>query len=137
MAGGIEAELLDLLAVFMLAAGVGVAVERVGGVPYTVALLLAGLAASVLGVEFGIQLSHDVILLVLLPPLLFEGAATTDLERFRTNLPAILALAVLGLLLSVAALGYAGRYAFGFPLLVSLLFAAMVLPTDPVSVLAL
>ncbi|MFB6354784.1 MAG: cation:proton antiporter, partial [Halobacteriales archaeon] len=134
---GLEAELLNLLAVFILAAGVGVAVAKVGRFPYTVALLLAGLAASVLGVELGIELSHDVILLVLLPPLLFEGAATTDLERFRANLPLMLGLAVPGLLLSVLVLGVAGQHAFDVPLLVALLFAAMILPTDPVSVLAL
>ncbi|MFB6103232.1 MAG: Na+/H+ antiporter [Haloplanus sp.] len=137
MAAGIEAELLDLLAVFILAAGVGVGVAKVGDFPYTIALLLAGLSASVLGVEFGIALSHDIILFVLLPPLLFEGAATTDLEQFRTNLSPILVLAVPGLILAILVLGYVGQYAFDVPLLVALLFAAMVLPTDPVSVLAL
>jgi CPA1 family monovalent cation:H+ antiporter len=137
MVGGIEAQLLNLLAVFLIAGAVGVGVAKVGRVPYTIALLLAGLAASVLGVELGIELSHDVILLVLLPPLLFEGAATTDLERFRRNLAPILALAVPGLLVSIVVLGYVGQVAFGFPLLVALLFAAMILPTDPVSVLAL
>jgi CPA1 family monovalent cation:H+ antiporter len=137
MVGGLEAELLDLLAVFMIAATVGVGVAKVGRVPYTIALLLAGLAASVLGVELGIELTHDVTLLVLLPPLLFEGAATTDLERFRRNLAPILALAVPGLLVSIVVLGYVGQVAFGFPLLIALLFAAMILPTDPVSVLAL
>jgi CPA1 family monovalent cation:H+ antiporter len=137
MVGGLEAELLDLLAVFMIAASVGVGVAKVGRVPYTIALLLAGLAASVLGVELGIELSPEVILLVLLPPLLFEGAATTDLERFRRNLAPILALAVPGLLFSIVVLGYVGQVAFGFPLLIALLFAAMILPTDPVSVLAL
>ena len=137
MVGGLEAELLDLLAVFMIAATVGVGVAKIGRVPYTIALLLAGLAASVLGVELGIELTHDLTLLVLLPPLLFEGAATTDLERFRRNLAPILALAVPGLLVSIVVLGYVGQVAFGFPLLVALLFAAMILPTDPVSVLAL
>ena len=137
MAAGLEAELLNLLAVFMIAGGVGVLVAKIGRMPYTIALLLAGLAASVLGVELGIELTHDVILLVLLPPLLFEGAATTDFERFRRNLAPILALAVPGLLVSIVVLGYVGQVAFGFPLLVALLFAAMILPTDPVSVLAL
>ncbi|MFC4405102.1 Na+/H+ antiporter [Haloarchaeobius iranensis] len=137
MATGIETELLNLLSVFILAAGVGIVVAKVGNFPYTIALLLAGLAASVLGVQFGIELSHDIILLVLLPPLLFEGAATTDLEQFRRNLPSILALAVPGLVISVLILGVVGQAAFGFPLLIALLFASMILPTDPVSVLAL
>jgi CPA1 family monovalent cation:H+ antiporter len=133
---------IDLLVVFMLAAGVGVFVAKVGRFPYTIALLLAGFGISAIQALFGIQLfdiqlSHDLILLVLLPPLLFEGAATTDLESFRNNLVPILTLAVPGLILSVLALGVVGQFAFGFPLLVSLLFAAMILPTDPVSVLAL
>ncbi|PSP85060.1 sodium:proton antiporter [Halobacteriales archaeon QS_1_68_17] len=136
--GGIDVALLvDLLAVFIIAAVVGILVAKVGRFPYTVALLLAGVAASVLGVTVDIELSHDLILLVLLPPLLFEGAATTDLERFRRNLAPILTLAVPGLLISIAVLGTLGTVAFGFAPLVALLFAAMILPTDPVSVLAL
>ncbi|MEF8777125.1 MAG: cation:proton antiporter [Haloarculaceae archaeon] len=137
--GGIDITLLvNLLSVFIIAAGVGVFVAKWGHFPYTIALLLAGLTASVLGITMEhIVLSHDLILLVLLPPLLFEGAATTDLTHLRRNLGPILAMAVVGLVLSVTVLGVAGTYAFGFPLVVSLLFAAMILPTDPVSVLAL
>ena len=135
---GIDVALLaDILSVFIIAAAVGVVVAKVGDFPYTIALLLAGVGASVAGVTIEISLSHDLILLVLLPPLLFEGAATTDLERLRRNIVPVLGLAVPGLLVSVLALGVAGQYAFGFDLLVALLFAAMVLPTDPVSVLAL
>ena len=135
---GIDVALLaDILSVFIIAAAVGIVVAKVGDFPYTIALLLAGVGASVAGVTIEISLSHDLILLVLLPPLLFDGAATTDLERLRRNIVPVLGLAVPGLLVSVLALGVAGQYAFGFDLLVALLFAAMVLPTDPVSVLAL
>jgi len=137
MATGLESQLVDLIAVFIIAAGVGTFVAKVGEFPYTIALLIAGLGASVVGIHPGIAISHDVILFVLLPPLLFEGAANTEFERFRRNLPLVLALAVGGLLLSVTFLGFVGQQAFGFPLLVALLFAAMILPTDPVSVLAL
>ena len=142
LAQTVAATEIDLLVVFAIAAGVGIFVAKVGRFPYTIALLLAGFGLSViqasLGIQlFDVQLSHDLILLVLLPPLLFEGAATTDLESFRENLVPILALAVPGLLVSVVVLGAVGQFAFGFPLLISLLFAAMILPTDPVSVLAL
>ncbi|GAA0228945.1 Na+/H+ antiporter [Haladaptatus pallidirubidus] len=134
---GIESGLIDLLAVFIIAGGVGVFVAKVGRFPYTIALLLAGLGVSILGLDIDIVLSHDLILLVLLPPLLFEGAATTDLGRFRENIVPVLALAVPGLVLSVVVLGWVGSYAFGYSLLLSLLLASMILPTDPVSVLAL
>nr|WP_267622168.1 Na+/H+ antiporter [Halobium salinum] len=140
-------QLIVLLAVFLIAAAVGTLVAKVGKFPYTVALLLAGLGMSaVLSVYnipiveqlFGqVSLSHDIILYLLLPPLLFEGAATTDLERFRRNLVPILTLAVPGLVVAVLLLGVVGTRAFGFDLLIALLFASMILPTDPVSVLAL
>jgi len=136
---GIPVALLaDLLAVFIIAAAVGIFVAKIGDFPYTIALLIAGFAASVVGITIEIELSHDLILLVLLPPLLFEGAATTDLERLRRDRLPILLLAVVGLLVSVTLLGLAGASLFpGFDLLLALLFASMILPTDPVSVLAL
>jgi CPA1 family monovalent cation:H+ antiporter len=137
VAESLAAELVDVLAVFIIAGAVGAFVAKVARVPYTIALLLAGIVASVAGFEVGIQLTHDVILLLLLPPLLFEGAATTDLEAFRRDLPAVLVLATVGLLVSVLAVGYAVHAALGFPLLLGLLFAVMAMPTDPVSVLAL
>jgi CPA1 family monovalent cation:H+ antiporter len=134
---GITAGLINLLAVFIIAASVGIFVAKVGRFPYTIALLLAGLAVSVLGLNIDITLTHDLILLVLLPPLLFEGAATTDLDSFRENFVPVLVLAVPGLIVSILILGVLGHYAFGYPLLLATLFAAMILPTDPVSVLAL
>ena len=137
--GGIPIDLLvDVLTVFIIAAAVGLVVAKIGDFPYTIALLIAGIAASIFGVEIDITLSHDLILLVLLPPLLFEGAATTDLSRLRRNLVPILSLAIVGLVVAVAILGVVGSYVFpGFSLLLALLFASMILPTDPVSVLAL
>jgi CPA1 family monovalent cation:H+ antiporter len=134
---GIEAELIDIVAVFIIAGAVGVFVAKYADVPYTIALLVAGFVASVAGVDVGIQLTHDIILLVLLPPLLFEGAATTDLDAFRRDFPVIATLAIAGLLLSILLVGAAAQYVLGLPLLVAFLFATMVLPTDPVSVLAL
>jgi CPA1 family monovalent cation:H+ antiporter len=145
----IEETLIQLLPVFIIAAAVGIFVAKVGRFPYTIALLLAGFGLSVLATTTGqfdrlidIRLSDELIFLVLLPPLLFEGAATTDLERLRRNIVPVIVLAVVGLAIAVVLLGVAGMYVFGayapgFTLLLALLFASMALPTDPVSVLAL
>ncbi|MFB6130730.1 MAG: cation:proton antiporter [Salinigranum sp.] len=137
MVGGLEAELINVLAVFIIAAAVGVFVAKYADVPYTIALLVAGFGASIAGVHIGIQLTHDIILLVLLPPLLFEGAATTDLDEFQRNFPIVALLAIVGLLVSIVAVGAAVHLWLGFPVLLALLLATMLLPTDPVSVLAL
>jgi CPA1 family monovalent cation:H+ antiporter len=138
---GLEMELIHILAVFIIAGGVGVFVAKFANIPYTIALLVAGFIAGfvspLVDIVVGIELTHDIILLVLLPPLLFEGAATTDLDEFRANTPVIVTLAIAGLLVSVLVVGLVTNATLGIPLLVSLLFASMVLPTDPVSVLAL
>ncbi|MDY7081608.1 MAG: cation:proton antiporter, partial [Halobacteria archaeon] len=128
---------IGVLTVFIIGGIVGVFVAKFGKFPYTIALLLAGIGVSVLGISFDLKLSHDIIFLLLLPPLLFEGASTMDLVRLRGNLEPVLTMAVVGLVLSIIVLGVAGTYVFGFPVLVAFLFAAMILPTDPVSVLAL
>jgi len=152
--GGLEARLIDLLAVFIIAGAVGVFVAKIGHFPYTIALLVAGFAVSLASsatsgasqILGDIVLTHDVILLVLLPPLLFEGAATTDIDEFQDNLPVILVVAIVGLVASIVFVGFVTHQVFiglglvsgdTFSLLVAMLFATVVLPTDPVSVLAM
>lgn len=137
MASGIEIELIHLVMVFIVAGGVGAFVAKFGDFPYTVALLITGMIVGILGIDFGIELSHDIIILVLLPPLLFEGAATTDFEKFKQNGLVIGVLAVVGLIISILFLGFVWSYLFDYPVLIAILFATIILPTDPVSVLAL
>ncbi|MDS0258943.1 cation:proton antiporter [Haloarcula sp. S1CR25-12] len=138
---GVEAALVDLVLVFALAGTIAAFAATSGHVPYTIALVLVGLAASLLG--FGLrseltpELLSDLILFVLVPALLFQGASRVDADRFVENVGLILGFAVVGLPISVALLGLASHLVLGFPLLGGLLFAAIVLPTDPVAVLPL
>jgi CPA1 family monovalent cation:H+ antiporter len=55
-AESVAATELDLLTVFIIAAVVGIVVAKLGRFPYTIALLLAGLAVSVLGITIDIVL---------------------------------------------------------------------------------
>ncbi|MFB6355217.1 MAG: cation:proton antiporter [bacterium] len=132
----VEQELLDLLVLFMIAGGVSLFTKKILQWPYTIALLIAGFFASLMGLQIGFTLTHDIILFLLLPVLLFEGSATIDLEHIENNITPILLMAIIGLIVSIVLLGLVGPYLFGFPLLISLLFATIVLPTDPISVLA-
>ncbi|MFC4439974.1 MULTISPECIES: cation:proton antiporter [Natrialbaceae] len=132
----LETVLVELVVVLLIAGTVGVALARTANIPYTIALLLVGFGASVFGIDHTIGLTEEIILLVVLPALLFQGGSNVDLRRLRENLLPVILLAGPGLLVSILLLGIAGRYAFGYPLLVSLLFAAMIMPTDAVSVVA-
>lgn len=129
---GSEIQFLELL---LIASLVAVAVKYVR-LPYTIALVLSGLGISFLGFE-GIGLSEEIILFIFLPPLIFEGAIHIDLDTLKENLLSIITLAFIGLLISIFIVGYLINTFIHIPLIIALLFGAMVMPTDPVSVLAM
>ncbi|WP_042662147.1 sodium:proton antiporter [Haloferax sp. ATB1] len=134
---GVEEQLLTLLYLFGVAAVAGLLTVRYTRLQYTTGLLLAGLLISVLGSPVEVALTSDLILLALLPALIFNDAIEIDVEAFRENLVPILVLAVVGLLFSIALIAAIGQFAFGFSLAVAILFGAIIMPTDPVSVLAI
>lgn len=129
--------LLWILSILALALAVRVAVDVWLDVPYSVLLVLAGVAISILPLNVGIRLSDDVLMAVVLPVVLFDGATELDHTMLRENAVVPLTLIVLGVPLTVGLLGLASTIAFGLPLLISLLFAAIVAPTDPVAVMSL
>lgn len=129
--------LASALGVLALALGVRLLVKDNDRVAFASALVVVGLLVSVVGFSFPIELTSDIIFLLLLPAILFEGTTTLDVRELRHNAGLIAVLTLVGLPLSVTLLGLAGTVAFGFELPVALLFAAVILPTDPAAVLSL
>ncbi len=133
-----EASLLSteitVIAILIVVSLVAVAVRRVR-VPYTVALVLVGLALSAWGFLY-VEMTPELVLALFLPPLLFEAAFHIQVGDLRVDAGPILTLAVVGVLLSTALLGYLLFVASILPLPVALLFAALISATDPVSVIA-
>jgi CPA1 family monovalent cation:H+ antiporter len=133
----LASELATILGVFALAFVVRLLVSDLTDVSYSVVLVLVGFGISTLGIQLPIALSHEAIMTLLLPILLFRGTVELDHQALRENLLVPVALVVIGLPVSVVLLGAAGLTAFDFPPVVALLFAAMILPTDPAAVLSL
>lgn len=114
-------------------------------IPYTVALVLGGLALG--SVHFpAVQdflshrpewLSPDVSLVIFLPALLFEGSLKFQIRHLRQNLVPIFLLATVGVLVSTLVTGFAVHWFLSVPLLIALLFGTIVAATDPISVLAI
>jgi len=136
---------VQVLLLLMVAAFVGM-VARHLRLPYTLALVCAGLLLGFLDLQVlsDVELDADLLLLLLLPALLFEAAFHIDLAEFRRNLAPIFTLAVPGVLIASAAcagLLYAGLGASGlvagFGWREAWLFSVVIAATDPVSVLAL
>ncbi len=117
-------------------------------IPYTVLLVIAGsLLVPLSEIEFfsfitSFQLTPELLFFVFLPVLIFESAYNIKVRSIRENKIAISLLAIVGLLVSTLFIGYIGYWGFQLlglqiPLLVTLLFGAIISATDPVAVLAL
>ncbi|MEB3211833.1 MAG: sodium:proton antiporter [Leptolyngbyaceae bacterium] len=105
-------------------------------IPYTLLLVIVGLALAVVDIRL-VTLSPDIILLIFLPPLLFEAGWNLEWQKLKDNLIPICLYAVLGVVISVAGIGLGLQYLAGLGLGTALLIGASLSATDPVSVIAL
>ncbi len=128
----IETLILELLLIVSI---VAVVVRRFR-IPYTVGLVLAGLALS-LRPPIDLELTPELILAILLPPLLFEAAFHLNLDKLRRNVGTILLLAIPGVILTMLITGGIVSFGAGLPLSAALVFGALIAATDPVSVVAI
>lgn len=88
--------------------------------------------AFVNGIDFYEALMHGMLGFIL-----FAGALHVNFSDLREQKWMVLLTATLGLLLSTAVIGGALHYWAGLPLLVALVFGALISPTDPVAVLGM
>lgn len=140
---------VSFVVILIIACGMALLAKRLK-LPYTVLLVLAGLAVSLLLDEVPelrthlekIKLEPDLLLQLFLPILLFEAAFHVNLTQFLQNRRAILCLAVpgviVGMLLTTAIFVPIAQL-IGSDMIwqVGLLTAAMLAATDPISVVAL
>lgn len=77
----------------------------------------------------------DALLEGMLGLLLFAGALHVSIEELRKNATTILLVASLGVVISASFIGWTFAMLAGMPLIVGLVFGAIVSPTDPVAVL--
>jgi CPA1 family monovalent cation:H+ antiporter len=109
-------------------------------VPYTVALVLAGLAITVSGAApAGVYITQELVLLLFLPPLLFQAGLHLDLEHLRRAWRPVFILAFPGVIATSFGVALAigsflpdGTGGFAAALLMGVVMA----PTDPISVVA-
>ncbi|GAA4222632.1 CPA1 family monovalent cation:H+ antiporter [Sagittula marina] len=84
----------------------------------------------VTGIDFS-----DTLLEGMLGFLLFAGALHVKLSDLKAVWPTVLLMATIGVALSTAVIGIGFHWLTGAPLLVALIFGAVVSPTDPVAVM--
>ena len=124
-----------VIGLLLIASLVGIATSRLR-LPYTVGLVLIGLALALRGQE-PIDIPPQIFLGLLVPPLIFEAAFHLRAKDLLKDLVSILALAIPGVLITTFLVGGVVAWGTGFPLSIALVFGALVAATDPVAVVAL
>ncbi len=127
-----ETLVIELLLIVSI---VAIAVRRMR-IPYTVALVIVGLLITFQS-AFKFELTPELILGLLVPPLVFEAAFHINFHELRRNLTAILLLAVPGVILTTFIIGGMLVFSIKLSLPIALLFGALIAATDPVAVVAL
>ncbi len=69
--------------------------------------------------------------------LLFAGALHVNIQSLRQSALVIALMATLGVFLSTAIIGFGVSWALGMPIMIALVFGALISPTDPVAVLGI
>ena len=124
-----------LVLLLLVASLIGIIAVRFN-LPYTVALVIAGIGLGMVGTSKPIPLTPDLVLLVFLPGLLFEAALHLHLDLLRHSWRAVLALAGPGVLITLATVAVITHFWLGLSWPSAFLLGAMVSPTDPIAVLS-
>lgn len=155
----INSTVVEFLRLIVIAVCVGVLTKFIR-LPYTIALVLTGLAIALGGFAGdGAFITHDLVMLIFLPPLLFQAGLHLNLNELRTVSLPVLILALPGVvikmfiialtirLLMPEALGEACELltrALGGEAernralwIAALLFGVVLAPTDPISVVSI
>jgi monovalent cation:H+ antiporter, CPA1 family len=137
---------IEFLVWLLIAAAIIAMLAKRLRTPYTVSLVLGGLLLGVIQLPIlsPLQpgnrpnwLTPDVILILFLPALVFEGSVKLDVRELLRNSAPLLLLANAGVLLAALVTGYLVHWLIGLPVLIALLFGCIISATDPISVLAI
>jgi CPA1 family monovalent cation:H+ antiporter len=127
---------LSVVVLLVAAAGVALLVQRIR-VPFTVALVVLGLILAFFPNFIDLEVSSELILGLLVPPLLFEAVLHIPWQRLKADLLPVLMIAIGGTLISTFLIGYVVMEWVGLPWLAAMAFGALISATDPVAVIAL
>jgi CPA1 family monovalent cation:H+ antiporter len=129
----VEFPTLGLLGLAILVA----LVARRFRMPYTVGLVLAGGALATARSNVGLALTHDFIVDLILPPLIFEAALNLRWRELARDYAPVLALATIGVAISGAVVALALVSLLHWSVAAAMIFGALIAATDPIAVIAL
>ncbi|MDG2199800.1 MAG: sodium:proton antiporter [Phycisphaerales bacterium] len=138
LTGGVT--LFTALMAVAVIVGVGTKIMKL---PYTVALVLAGLFIAILQrAPVGAELHPNLVFYIILPPVLFRAGLLIDVKSLGRHWIPVFLMTFAGTILTTVIVGFAIHWALspdlispGTAWVAALMIGAMVSPTDPVSVM--
>jgi CPA1 family monovalent cation:H+ antiporter len=130
---------LELIRLFVLLVGAAALVTLLArriNLPYTVALVGFGIVAGALGQPLRVEITPELVLVVLLPALIFEASYQTDFAKLRPSLGGVLLLTGPGVFVSAALIAAALHFGAGLAAPQAFVVGAMLSATDPAAVIA-
>lgn len=104
-------------------------------VPPTIALIFAGLFATLTPSFPLLNLGPEIFVSLLLPPILFQETLHLDIDGLLDDSDTILSYAVAGTLVMVVAVALFAYFLSGFDIIEAFLLGIIIAPTDPVAVI--
>jgi CPA1 family monovalent cation:H+ antiporter len=104
--------------------------------PYTIGLVIAGLAAAFIAPNQLPEISPAIYLQLLLPPIIFHAAFHIDVATLIKQGKFIFSYAILGTLFSSLLIGLVCHYLLGLGLVEAFLLGIIISPTDPIAVIS-
>lgn len=129
-------QFLIILLVALSAASLPKIFASLRQIPYTLLLVLVGLGLALVDVRL-LDLSPGMILMVFLPPLLFEAAWNMKWSQLRQELLPSSLFAIGGVVVSIAGIGWALHELMGVGWMTALLVGACLSATDSAAVLGI
>lgn len=135
-------QLLILLAVSMFVIAAAKKINQ----PYSIALVIVGLALGITNVPFLEEAEHfitqshvfqSLIISLFLPILLGDATLKLPISQLKEQLKPVLALALGGTLLTFIVIALSGYFILGWPIAFAFTFAALMSATDPISVISI
>jgi CPA1 family monovalent cation:H+ antiporter len=128
--------LTESIGLLMAAIVVAILARRLH-LPYTVGLVLAGIALAFMHLGGEVRLTHDLIFDLLLPPLLFEAALAIHWHELKRDAMPVIVLSIFGVVISALVITFGMTSLLHWPLAPALMFAVLISATDPVAVIAM
>jgi CPA1 family monovalent cation:H+ antiporter len=130
---------LEIIRLFVLLVGAAALVTlfaRRIHLPYTVALVAFGIVVGAVAQPLRVEITPELVLVVLLPALIFEASYQTDFAKLRPSISGVALLAGPGVFISAALIAVALHFGAGLPAPQAFVVGAMLSATDPAAVIA-